>query len=589
MTLSLADIDRWDPATLRDVAAAATSRAESAAETALALATLPAFALWDGLAAAAAQASMAVTRTELDAHAEEARTVARVVTHAADEIDALKADLHRLDDDAHRAHLDIDRDSATLVPTPGFPGGPAGSGPESGRLAARLAEIIDRADRVDAELAQAIALAGRLPTPSSPTTSGGEGEPLPAAAIAHWWDSLTDAERSALISADPERYGNYDGIPVADRDTANRMAMNADLHRVTEAAAEHRVPIAEVLASPQRYGLTTTQVTRYTNAARVRDGLAVNADLSGTETLLWIYRPEAFGGQGRAAVAIGDPDRADDTAVVVPGTSTSVAGGWLTDPDAAFLHRELARTEPGSTHSVIAWMGFDAPDSLVDPRVTEPDLARHGGAALAADVNALASTHLGEDHVTVIGHSYGSTAVADAAAGSGMRADDIVLVGSPGTDLARTAADFNLPEDGRVYVGSASTDPVTAIAGINGTIPLTDLPLLEVGLGADPAADGFGSTRFKAEVPGWTWKLWTEHTGYFDSGSESLYSIADITSGNGELLEDHGMTAPHRDALLGPLGTALGLPSWSIPLTDPEAGRPATSGHYHQPTAEGGR
>jgi len=168
MTLSLADIDRWDPATLRDVAAAATSRAESAAETALALATLPAFALWDGLAAAAAQASMAVTRTELDAHAEEARTVARVVTHAADEIDALKADLHRLDDDAHRAHLDIDRDSATLVPAPGFPGGPAGSGPESGRLAARLAEIIDRADRVDAELAQAIALAGRLPTPSPP-------------------------------------------------------------------------------------------------------------------------------------------------------------------------------------------------------------------------------------------------------------------------------------------------------------------------------------------------------------------------------------------------------------------------------------
>lgn len=66
------------------------------------------------------------------------------------------------------------------------------------------------------------------------------------------------------------------------------------------------------------------------------------------------------------------------------------------------------------------------------------------------------------------------------------------------------------------------------------------------------------STRFKAEVPGWTWKLWTQHTGYFDAGSESLFSIADVTSGNGDLLQDHGMTAPHRDALLGSLSTALG-------------------------------
>jgi pimeloyl-ACP methyl ester carboxylesterase len=586
MTLGVADIERWDPATVRDVAAAATSRADAAAETALALATLPAFALWDGLAAAAAHASMAQTRAELDAHAGEARAVARAATDAAEEIDILKADLRRLEDDAHRAHLEIDRDSATLVPTAGFRGDPADSRTQRDLLSARLAEIIGRANRVDGELAQAISLAEQWAPPRSPSLPAEASAALPAEAIARWWDSLIDSERAALISANPERYGNYDGIPVADRDTANRMAMAADLQRVTDAAAQHRVTVAEVVANPQRYGLTPAQMTRYANATRIQQGLDQNAEHTGAPTLLWIYRPEAFGGQGRAAIAIGDPDTADDTAVVVPGTSTSVASGWLTDPDAALLHQELARAEPGSAHSVIAWMGFDAPNSLVDPRVTQPDLARQGGAALAADVNALAATHLGEDHVTVIGHSYGSTAVADAAAGSGMRADDIVLVGSPGTDLARTAADFHLPEDGRVYVGSASTDPVTAIAGINGTLPFTGQPTLEVGLGADPAADGFGSTRFKAEVPGWTWKPWTEHTGYFDAGSESLFSIADVTSGNGELLEDHGMTAPHRDGLLGSLSTALGLPSWSIPLTDPEVGRPGTSGHFHQPIPE---
>lgn len=192
------------------------------------------------------------------------------------------------------------------------------------------------------------------------------------------------------------------------------------------------------------------------------------------------------------------------------------------------------------------------PTAWWTPRVTQPDLARQGGAALAADVNALASTHLGEDHVTVIGHSYGSTAVADAAAGSGMRADDIVLVGSPGTDLARTAADFHLPEDGRVYVGSVlSTDPVTAIAGINGTLPFTGQPTPRSASAPTRPPTVSAPPGLLAEVPGWTWKPWTEHTGYFDAGIESLFSIADVTSGNGELLEDHGMTALHRDGLLG--------------------------------------
>ena len=60
----------------------------------------------------------------------------------------------------------------------------------------------------------------------------------------------------------------------------------------------------------------------------------------------------------------------------------------------------------------------------------------------------------------MIGHSYGSTTVADAFAGSGMRANDAVLIGSPGTDLARSAADFHRGGGG-LYVGAASTDPVS--------------------------------------------------------------------------------------------------------------------------------
>ncbi len=551
MTLCLAEIDRWDPQAVRDVAAAAAGRARAAEAASRSLAGLPVFTDWDGAAAAEARLSVQATRTELDAHAEQARVVARAADRAAEAIATVKADLRRLEDAAHAEFLDIDHRSGAVLASPRFRGSRTEFDAEAAVVAGRLAAIISAANAVDTQLAQAITLANRLsPAPRAPGGLDLAPPALPPDGIRRWWESLSPAERAARLTADPQRYGALDGIPAADRDVANRTLLGADLQAADPA--------------------------RHASALQVEKMLAAGP----APTLLLVYQPAAFGGQGRAAVAIGNPDTATDTAVLVPGTTSSVTEGWLENGEAARLHAELQRAEPRAAHSVISWMGYDAPDSMADLRVTQPQLARAGGALLAADVAALNATHIGRGHLTVIGHSYGATTVADAAAGSGMRADDVVLVGCPGTDLARTAADFHLPDGGHVYVGSASTDPVNLIAGVAGTVPVTGQPTAEVGLGADPAADGFGSTRFEAEVPGLTFN---DHRHYFDEGSESLYSMADVVSGHGDLLAQHGMTAPHRDAVLGSLATMLGLPSWSLPLTDPEFGRPGTSGNYHEP------
>ncbi len=244
--------------------------------------------------------------------------------------------------------------------------------------------------------------------------------------------------------------------------------------------------------------------------------------------------PCAFDGNGGAAIAIGHPDKAANTVVVVPGTSHSVKEGWLSSDDAAHVDHETSNADRSRPTSVIAWMGYEAPDGLTDARVAQTGLAHQCGALLALDVNALNTTH--DDgtptHVTVIGHSYGSKTVADAAAGCGMHANDLVLVGCPGTDMARNAGDFHLQPGGCVYVGGASGDPVSYLGGIPGA------------LGADPYIDGFGSTRFKAEVPG----LASDHSHYYDPGSESLFGAADIASGHGDALEHDHMTAPHRTA-----------------------------------------
>jgi hypothetical protein len=136
-------------------------------------------------------------------------------------------------------------------------------------------------------------------------------------------------------------------------------------------------------------------------------------------------------------------------------------------------------------------------------------------------------------------------------------------------------ADFHLLEGGHVYVGAASSDPVTHLGSQQ--IPLTpfpptpfDLPTpgIPIGLGSDPAVDGFGSTRFKAEVPGFTFPF-SDHSQYFAVGGESLYAITDITSGNGVLLEEDDMTARHRGEYM------------RADSVDPELLRTPTTGHYH--------
>jgi hypothetical protein len=198
--------------------------------------------------------------------------------------------------------------------------------------------------------------------------------------------------------------------------------------------------------------------------------------------------------------------------------------------------------------------------------------------------------------VTVIGHSYGSTTVADAFAASGMHANDAVLLGCPGTDLARSAADFHL-DGGNVYVGSASTDPV----GYIGTAPeyahdwlnreLGYPAGLNAGLGLDPAGDQFGSIRFDAEVAGRDGLDTNDHSHYYDMGSESLRAMTHIATGESDQLAGEGLLAdgrrqPHVDLPTEvdlPFGGKIPLPpvGFDIPgspaYIDPEAGRPSES------------
>ncbi|KUI39057.1 alpha/beta hydrolase [Mycobacterium sp. GA-2829] len=479
-----------------------------------------------------------------------------------------------------------------------------------------IKKLLEQYDAIDRSTASAVTAAVGGPVPQTPHGTLGDPRQLPGKDTAPedvktWWDSLSRAEQDRLIADHPPELGNLNGIPAAVRDEVNRAVMTDDLDRVRAAAERNGVSEDDVIADPTRYGLTQTDATRFHNARRTSEGLAHQRGPNPKNprpVMLWGYQPLADNGQGRAAIAIGNPDTARNTAVIVPGTGSSVRDGWLADGhnDGINLYDQSRLADPDDPTAVIMWMGYDAPDGFTDLRIANPDLARAGGELLAADVNGLSATHTGPSHVTVIGHSYGSTTVADAFAGSGMRANDAVLIGSPGTDLAKSAADFHL-DGGNVYVGAASTDPVSWI-GTPGDLPADVLNRTlgypvgpDAGLGADPAGDEFGSVRFHAEVAGEDGLDVHDHSHYYDLGSESMRAITEIASGNSDRLADQGLLAEGRrqphittpDHVDLPFVGRVPIPhiDSDIPGTpafiDPEAGRPGssvTTDHDYKPT-----
>jgi hypothetical protein len=554
MTLSVDDILRWNPGAVRAVGDAARTRAHVSTDVA---SSLPTFPNWSGPGSEEAKQAIEESRKALLKDADAASAAARAADAAAANVAIVKDNLKQVLDTARELGLVVDTATGTVQPKPGFIS--ADDIHNAAVLTQALQQVLAQATQVDQQLAAAMDQADDwvdVPPDARPVPMPPPG--ATAEQVHRWWESLSQADRERLIREHPPELGNLNGVPAAARDAINQAVMHDDLNRVLYAAAQQGVSKDDVLADPSRYGLTADQVTRFRNAERVQDGLlhqAGNNPNRQRPVMLWKYQPTEDNGQGRAAIAIGDPDYADDISVVVPGTGSSVQSGWLSDGhnDAINLWEQSNAADPNGRHAVISWMGYDAPDSFSDPRIAGPGNARDGGKLLAADVNGLWVTHA-EDvapHVTVLGHSYGSTTVADAFAQSGMHANDAVLLGCPGTDLARSAADFHV-DGGHVYVGSASSDPVSWIGAEPDWLPdwlnqNLGYPVgLQAGLGIDPAGDEFGSVRFDAEVVGSDGLDVHDHSHYYDRGSESLRAMTRITTGTGDQLGQEGLLAEGR-------------------------------------------
>nr|WP_239077815.1 alpha/beta hydrolase [Streptomyces sp. SID9124] len=320
---------------------------------------------------------------------------------------------------------------------------------------------------------------------------------------ADWWAGLTAEQRAFYAAAFPDEVGRIDGLPTAVRDQANRTVLDMALNDY----------------SLREGDLGYHDRDSYRSLAALKDRLD-QEDTAPAHKRLYLLGFDTSK-DGRAIVAVGNPDTARHTAVNVPGTGNqldSVNGQIKRASKLQDAAGDWTGTAGARSVAVVSWLDYNAPEANFDS-VKELELnfgiatqgrAQDGAEDLRDFTHGLRAAHEGErSHLTVLSHSYGSTVVGAAdSAGRGLDADDMVVVGSPGMAVDRADQLHIDPE--HLYVGTAKDDWVSNTFG-------------DTTLGADPKDPGFGAQRMYVDTK--------EHGGYWNDGSASLENQGRIIAG----------------------------------------------------------
>jgi hypothetical protein len=361
-----------------------------------------------------------------------------------------------------------------------------------------------------------------------PGDGGGPGTVIPAPdadpnAVARWWAALTPEAREALLRDHFDQIGRLRGLPADVLDEANRRRVDDDVADLGE-----RLRVISTTIQSQASTGGSVDPDLLVEQAQVRDQLAnANKIRAQMAELDRNEPPPAYlltydsAGDGRFAVALGNPDVAVDTAVVVPGTGHDVrnepTGSFSpVTQDGMHLYDQITAQTDTYTHSVIVWMGTDMPNDIPEASNGTFGDSEHGAARLHDDVAGYQAAHVeatgGDGHTTVVGHSYGSY-VAGQAAERGMRVDDMVFIGSPGVGTLSVDG-LGMPSE-HVWAGAAE-----GLWWDDGDV-VSDLGRF----GPSPTRDYFGATVFDTSDS-------IGHSQYYGEGSQSLRNIGRIATGD---------------------------------------------------------
>lgn len=342
--------------------------------------------------------------------------------------------------------------------------------------------------------------------------------PPAATDVTLWWTSLDVDRRTALRSAAPELVGNLDGVPYPMRDLANRSVLSRTISDLRATVGGNAGRTVIETAKQQLTMLQSIDSALATPPSGPRRTL-MSLDVTG---------------QGRAAIVLGDLRTADYVTYLVPGMFFTIENQMADWTDAASrlydeqvswlaLFDKREGVSDSRTVATIAWIGYHTPNLT---NVGGIQNAEEGRDALAGVIEGLQALRAGDEpYVSVIAHSYGTTAALLALTEYDFEIDALALVGSPGSP-AKSVDELHV-RDGNVYVGEAPWDPIPNSAYF-GSDPGS------ASYGAHPLGVGGGvdAITHRALLPS------SGHNEYFSPGTESMRNFALISIGKGWLVSD---------------------------------------------------
>ncbi|MDH4116031.1 MAG: alpha/beta hydrolase family protein [Acidimicrobiia bacterium] len=344
---------------------------------------------------------------------------------------------------------------------------------EATRSLDRIRQAVDAADRRCAGVVESAFVS--LPWPELGHLDAGQGfmgEPM----LERMGMRLDAHTFSYFAATRPGLVGTSPSAPIPFRYSANRHTIVAFAGRLEDRAV--------ALESTGRFSVFRWhRMVASAEATRVR---ALLANVREWEDATRTFLEFSAAGDGRVVEVVGDLERAEHVAILVPGMGSALAS-YESGP--AEYGRRLQGGDPDV--AVVVWLGYDPPGgppdgvSPLDPRAVRIERAAGGAAALSEFVDWLIEMR-SDARVAVFAHSYGSV-VASVAAMAGLAVDDLFLLGSPGSPLA-TSGGARLRPGGRVWVGLTEGDPIDTWARTGGS--LVGRPMIH---GSDPYSLGFGA------------------------------------------------------------------------------------------------
>ena len=357
--------------------------------------------------------------------------------------------------------------------------------------------------------------------PASPPSHGSPAD------NAGWWRSMSPGQQQQVVEDHPDWIGNRDGVPFTARDRANRALLSvsrADL-------ADERQRLEADLADNWLGDAFTTDdeaLEQVEDKVASLDAIEATLARSGQRQLLLL---DLSTERAQAAIARGNVDTADNVAVFVPGMTANVTDsmkGYDNSMDQlqhrAELENKRANPAQDLTTATVTWIGYQAPQLgwglLGDDSAAYDRAAKAGAAQLVPFLRGIDAAREHDAHLSVLGHSYGST-TAGLALRQATGVDDVVFFGSPGIGTNHVE-DLSVPK-GNTYYIEARWDPVGDLGhfGIDPShIDGIEHASAKKSTVVDPMS---GEIRRFSEVTG--------HTSYLDDDSTSQYNMSVVVAG----------------------------------------------------------